>query len=477
MPSTYSPSLKIELIANGEQAGTWGQTTNNNLGTIIEQAITGVQTISLTGYSNYTLSNYNGLDDEARNIVLVFSGALSSTCNVIAPSVQKTYIVANNAGANVTIKTATGTGISLLNNSSQFIYCDGSEFYSALNVNSIVGDLSVTGNETVGITFAVNSNVTFSGNLTSLSNSLSFSSYTGIVDAGPSTGALIPPTGTTGQRPSSLALGTARWNTTLGWYEIWNGTTWVSITGSYTASYLIVAGGGGANPAGGGGAGGLLANSTTVTTGTSYTIVVGSGGAGAGSGNASKGANSSAFSLTAIGGGYAGGATGGNGGSGGGGSTNSLPAGSFASGGSGTAGQGNIGGSSGYNYAADLGGGGGGAGAAGTDGVNDTTGGSGGDGVQSSITGTALYYAGGGYGRIQGGSHAGQTGTAGLGQSNYGGGAGAVVTTGAAGNNGVVIISYQAAYQRGTGGTVTNYVSSGSTYYVHTFTSSGTFIA
>ena len=43
MPSTYSTSLKLELIGNGEQTGTWGQTTNNNLGTLIEQAITGEQ--------------------------------------------------------------------------------------------------------------------------------------------------------------------------------------------------------------------------------------------------------------------------------------------------------------------------------------------------------------------------------------------------------------------------------------------------
>ena len=114
MPSTYSPSLKIELIANGEQAGTWGQTTNNNLGTLIEQAITGVQTIDLTGYSNYTLSNYNGLADEARNAVLVFSGTPSSVCNVIAPTVEKTYIVTNNATANVVIKTSSGNGINIL---------------------------------------------------------------------------------------------------------------------------------------------------------------------------------------------------------------------------------------------------------------------------------------------------------------------------------------------------------------------------
>jgi len=73
MPSTYSPSLKLELIADGEQPGTWGQTTNTNLGTLLEQAITGVVTIVMTN-ADYTLTDLNGLSDEARNAVLVVTG-------------------------------------------------------------------------------------------------------------------------------------------------------------------------------------------------------------------------------------------------------------------------------------------------------------------------------------------------------------------------------------------------------------------
>ena len=67
MPSTYSTSLKLELIGNGEQTGTWGQTTNNNLGTLIEQAITGVGQLTLVG--DTVLTSYNGLPDESRNAV------------------------------------------------------------------------------------------------------------------------------------------------------------------------------------------------------------------------------------------------------------------------------------------------------------------------------------------------------------------------------------------------------------------------
>ena len=66
MPSTYSTSLRIELIGAGEQVGTWNSTTNNNLGTLIEQSIAGVQPITMLD-ANYTLTNYNGVSDEARS--------------------------------------------------------------------------------------------------------------------------------------------------------------------------------------------------------------------------------------------------------------------------------------------------------------------------------------------------------------------------------------------------------------------------
>lgn len=147
MASTYSPSLGIELIGNGEQSGTWGTTTNNNLGTLIEQAIAGVQTITLTG--NYTLTDFNGLSDESRNAVLVLSGSLVSPCNVVAPSVAKTYIVRNYAGATVTIKTSGGNGIALTNAASAVVFCDGTDFYSATTLNYVDGNLTVTGNVSV----------------------------------------------------------------------------------------------------------------------------------------------------------------------------------------------------------------------------------------------------------------------------------------------------------------------------------------
>jgi hypothetical protein len=188
MPSTYSPSLKLELIASGEQSGTWGATTNTNLGTLIEQAITGVQSISMSN-STYTLSDYNGVSDEARNAVLVLTGALNASQNVIIPSVNKLYVVYNNTsgGYPVVIKTSAGTGFSVANGVKQLVYCDGSTVYN------------------------VNPNITAT------------------------TGSEIVPVGTTAQRDGLPSIGFFRFNSTINSFEgvkQFAGATIVSITKS-----------------------------------------------------------------------------------------------------------------------------------------------------------------------------------------------------------------------------------------------------
>jgi hypothetical protein len=160
MASTYSTSLKLELIGQGEQSGTWGVTTNNNFGSLVEQAITGVQSISMSN-ATYTLTNFDGAVDESRNAVLVFSGINLAPQNVIAPAVEKLYTLRNISGANVTIKTSGGNGVAVANNSYAQVYCDGTNFFNATpSVNSIAGDLAVSGNETVG------GNLTVAGTLT-----------------------------------------------------------------------------------------------------------------------------------------------------------------------------------------------------------------------------------------------------------------------------------------------------------------------
>lgn len=132
MASTYSPSLRIELIGTGDQSGLWGDTTNNNLGALIEQAITGTQTVLMVD-TDYTLTALNGSVDQARNAVLTFtsSGSLTGTRSVFIPDVEKTYVIKNSTtgGQDLLIKTVTGSGVTVPSGQTVSLYCDGTDCY------------------------------------------------------------------------------------------------------------------------------------------------------------------------------------------------------------------------------------------------------------------------------------------------------------------------------------------------------------
>lgn len=164
MASTYSPSLRLELIGDGDQSGIWGQTTNNNLGYLLEQSVAGVIAITMTD-ANYTLSNFNGVVDEARNQVLVMSGTLTATRNVIAPLVEKTYIVKNSTSGNQSIQIigSSGLGVTIPNGITALVYCDGTNFYNA--ITGSVGNFTVNGNISVTGTAAVTGATTLSSTL------------------------------------------------------------------------------------------------------------------------------------------------------------------------------------------------------------------------------------------------------------------------------------------------------------------------
>jgi hypothetical protein len=244
--ATYSQSLKLTLLANGEGAGTWGQTTNTNLGTLLEQAITGVQTITMSN-ANVTLTSTDGTADQARNAVLVVTGTNAAVRDIIAPLVNKQYLVVNNTtgGFAINIRAASGFSVSVPNGSSVFVYCDGTNFYSAqpnytTGNFTVGGNLAVTGTST--FTGAVTANSVSLGNLTATGNvtaanfsTAGFANAANVVVSGDSqfngTGSLKIPVGTNGQRPSPTT-GMVRFSSTDVQFEGYNGTQWTSIGGA-----------------------------------------------------------------------------------------------------------------------------------------------------------------------------------------------------------------------------------------------------
>jgi len=202
MASTFSPSLRIELIGDGDQSGIWGQTTNTNLGTLIEQGITGVQSIVMTN-ANYTLTNFNGVADEARNAVLVVTGTNTAQRDIIAPLVEKTYIVYNNTtgGFAIRIIGASGTGIVIANGTTTQVYCDGTNFFSSQTGSA--GNFTVNGNLAVTGTTALSGALTYGG--VALSNAVTGTGNMALSASPTFTGTPAAPTASPGTNTTQIA--------------------------------------------------------------------------------------------------------------------------------------------------------------------------------------------------------------------------------------------------------------------------------
>jgi hypothetical protein len=127
MPSTYS-NLGIELIGSGEQAGTWGTTTNTNLGTLIDQAISGYQTTACTGGTD-TITIPNGATGVARNMFLELTGTGGGS--LVVPTNEKLYFIYNNTSAAITVKVT--TGVSVPAGAKTVLVCNGTDIVVAVN--------------------------------------------------------------------------------------------------------------------------------------------------------------------------------------------------------------------------------------------------------------------------------------------------------------------------------------------------------
>jgi hypothetical protein len=304
MASTYS-SLKIELIGTGEQEGIWGNTTNVNLGTAIEQAITGSGDVTFASADvTLTLTNSNAAQ-VARNLRLVCVGVSDGARQLIVPAIEKQYIIQNDLADTVTIKPPGGaTGIAVpagrtmtvFNNGTNIVevntyatnFAIGGTFsatgnLSALNIstanvtatgagaftgNVSAANFSTAGNSNVGGNIIVTGNASIGGNST-VTGALTVTGQS----AFNGTAALKIPVGTTGQQPTPVT-GQIRYNSTINQYEGYFASAWGQLGGGAT--------GGGSDQV-------FVLNDQTVTT--NYTIPVGKNASCAGPITVSNGVN------------------------------------------------------------------------------------------------------------------------------------------------------------------------------------------
>jgi len=148
MASTFSSDLKLELMATGENAGTWGTKTNTNL-ELVQQAIAGFESITLSSGSTTALVMSNASISTARNMVIKFATiTLSGATTVTIPdSIEKFYIfdcrlITN--PTNLTIKTASGTGFTIDASKIYAAYADGTNL-NEVSLDTLGGTIGSAG--------------------------------------------------------------------------------------------------------------------------------------------------------------------------------------------------------------------------------------------------------------------------------------------------------------------------------------------
>ena len=164
MSSTYSTNLALELIGTGDQAGNWGSTTNTNLGTLIEQAISGYVTQAVVTGTDTTITIPNGATGVARNMFLELTGTGGASTNLIVPANKKLYFIYNNSTGAVTVKVSGQTGVSVPATAKIVLVCNGTDVVVAQNyipslISPTISNATLTG-VPVAPTAAVGTNTT-----------------------------------------------------------------------------------------------------------------------------------------------------------------------------------------------------------------------------------------------------------------------------------------------------------------------------
>jgi len=151
MASTYSSTLNLELQASGENSGTWGTITNNNL-TKVESAIKGYVAVAIASTTDSLTATDGTTADEQSNAIIKLTGTLTGNTTMQCEAVESWYIVDNAATMGtytLGFKPAGGTATNLVASSKHILYSDGSTMFDVLEDAGNIkanGTLTVSGN-------------------------------------------------------------------------------------------------------------------------------------------------------------------------------------------------------------------------------------------------------------------------------------------------------------------------------------------
>lgn len=180
MTINYTTLLGLAKPVTGTETGQWGDVVNNEITSLLEDAVANAATFSVTS-GNVTLSTTNGTSNQARMSTLIITGTPGTTRNVIAPSQAKVYQVINQSDSSVVIKGSATTGVTIPAGATGTVVWNGSDFVEVNSTSSgriIKGNLQITGNlqvdgntqlgnatsDTLAVTALVNSNLLFTDN-------------------------------------------------------------------------------------------------------------------------------------------------------------------------------------------------------------------------------------------------------------------------------------------------------------------------
>ena len=208
MATQYTTILKLALPVQGELVGTWGDVVNNNITSMVEQAVAGKAVINSWTTNSHTLTSADGTTAESRCAILELTDsgtALSGAGTVVCPAASKIYIVDNNTAQIVTVKTPSGTGVAVPVGKTMVVYCDGTNVVAGI---THAGSLSL-GTSTVAASAILDEDDMVSNSATAISTQQSIKAYVdGQVSAVDTLSAVLTSGNTSGS--NNIEMGTVQ---------------------------------------------------------------------------------------------------------------------------------------------------------------------------------------------------------------------------------------------------------------------------